>query len=127
MISDTALFGFFILAIDIPWIYYVMSGFYNEMFSKFKLSLKMNMLSAMVAYTIMILSFPLIIYDKNREKMIKKAAIIGFIAYGIYGFTLSAVFPGYPVKLAIMETLWGTTLYTVSAFLTSFFGQRMLK
>jgi uncharacterized membrane protein len=60
------------------------------------------------AYLCVIISYPLIIskFTTLKEQLIV-AASIGFISYGIYAFTLAAIYNKYPMNLAIIETLWG--------------------
>ena len=50
--------------------------------------------------------------------MLKRAAALGFVVYGTYGFTLHAVLPKYNLMLALTETIWGTFLYTITTYLT---------
>ncbi len=114
LVKSTLLFAVLILVIDIPWIYFYMGPLYE----KNNLSLQMNLISAMIAYFIMIISFPLLIYDKNKNVMIKRAFYLGLAIYGTYGFTLAAIFPKYGLNLAIRETLWGMFLYTIVTKLT---------
>ena len=70
----------------------ICQAFYKELYKKLNISLNANILGAIIAYSIMILSFSLLIYDKNKNTMLKRAAALGFVVYGTYGFTLHAVF-----------------------------------
>jgi len=110
----TIIFAIIITLIDIPWIKYVMGPQYSGVFD-----IKMKPAAAFMAYLCMIICYPLIIskFRTLKDKIII-AATIGFVIYGTYGFTLAAIYEKYPVYLAIMETLWGTTLFTITTFLT---------
>ena len=110
----TLIFAAIITLIDIPWIRYVMFPQYKGVFD-----IKMKPEAAFVAYTCMIICYPLIISKfTTLKEQIMIAATIGLVIYGTYGFTLAAIYDKYPMNLAIIETLWGTTLFTISTFLT---------
>ena len=106
------LFGLLILLFDIPWLYYYMGGVYKSFFDKIGLNLKMNKIGAILAYSVMIMSFPYLIEDKDQNKMLQRAAFVGFCIYGTYAFTLHAILPEYGMKLALTEVAWGTMLYS---------------
>jgi len=41
---------------------------------------------------------------------------VGFSIYGIYNFTSLAIYKDMDSSIGIMDTLWGTTLYTLTTF-----------
>ena len=53
----------------------------------------------------MIISFPFLIEDKDENKMLLRAAVLGLVIYGTYGFTLSAILPKYTLSIALTETM----------------------
>lgn len=118
-LKHTLIFTAIITLIDIPWIRYVMFPQYKGVFN-----IKMKPEAAIVAYMCMIICYPLIISKFNtlKEQLIT-AATIGLVIYGTYGFTLAAIYNKYPINLAIIETLWGTTLFTIATFLTNKIGK----
>ena len=77
------------------------------------------MLGAILAYTVMIISFPFLIEDEDKNKMLKRAAVLGLVIYGTYGFTLSAFMPKYDIYFALKETIWGIILYTTATKITN--------
>ena len=114
------IFGLLILLFDIPWLYYYMAGTYKSLFDKLGLELNMNIVGAVIAYSIMIISFPYLIEDKDKTKMLQRAAMLGFCIYGTYAFTLHAILPEYDIKLALTEVVWGTLLYTSTTKLVQY-------
>ena len=113
-LKHTLIFAGIITLIDIPWIRYVMSQQYKGVFD-----IKIKPEAALVAYLCMIICYPLIISKfTTLKEQLMIAASIGFVIYGTYGFTLAAIYEKYPMSLALMETLWGTTLFTLTTFLT---------
>ena len=107
--KDYILFGVILLLIDIPFIKYVMYKPYLELF---KGTLDTNVWYALCAYLIMILSWYLIKGD------IFKGALVGFCMYGVYVFTLAAIFPNFVKVVGFVEVLWGTFLFTLATYLT---------
>ena len=108
------IFAMIIRLIDIPWIKYIMGPQYKDVFD---INIKPE--AAIMAYLCMIICYPLLISKSSTLKdQLITAATIGLVIYGTYGFTLAAIYNKYPINLAIMETLWGTTLFTIATFLT---------
>lgn len=113
-LKHTLIFAGIITLIDIPWIRYVMFPQYKGVFD-----IKLKPEAAFIAYLCMIICYPLIISKfTTLKEQLMVAATIGFVIYGTYGFTLAAIYEKYPMNLALMETLWGTTLFTLTTFLT---------
>ena len=108
---NTLYFSIILLFIDIIWISLVMKQLYKNVFT-----IKMNYLSAIIAYCVILLSYHFFVKGN-----LKNAALIGLCIWGTYGFTLSAIYDKYPVSLAIKETLWGMTVMTFSTWLTNQF------
>jgi uncharacterized membrane protein len=42
---------------------------------------------------------------------------LGFSVFGIYNFTSLAIYKDLDATIAITDTIWGTTLYTLSTFI----------
>tara|TARA_Y100001970_G_scaffold9462_1_gene11075 strand:+ start:1506 stop:1877 length:372 start_codon:yes stop_codon:yes gene_type:complete len=116
VIKNTLLFGAIMTLIDIPWINYIMSGFYKNVFN-----IKFNVIAGFLAYLIMIITYPLIISKfKTHNEQLKVATIIGLVIFGTYGFTLAAIYNKYPMKLALIESVWGMVLYSITITITNF-------
>ena len=121
IIYKTLIFGSIILVFDIPWILFYMKNQYKILFNKLKLPFRSNAVPAIIAYIIMILSYPLLInnqQNESRNDLIKKSASLGLVIYGTYGFTLSVFLPKYNLLFALKETLWGTLLFTIATIIT---------
>lgn len=80
---------------------------------------------AAVAYLLMFVSLWAIVYpsikcdpSKNIAKLsLVYAGLVGFVIYGIYNATNYATLKNYDIGMACVDTLWGTTVYTVSVLL----------
>lgn len=49
-----------------------------------------------------------------------EAFVLGSTSYGIYEFTNMALFKHWDYKLALIDTLWGGILYTLSIYITRY-------
>ena len=120
-LKRTLIFAAIITLIDLPWVNLLMIPKYKKL-NVFDINIRSD--AAILAYLCVIISYPLIIskFTTLKEQLIV-AASLGFISYGIYAFTLAAIYNKYPMNLAIIETLWGTTLFTIATFLTYKIGK----
>jgi len=120
-LKRTLIFAAIITLIDLPWVNLLMIPKYKKL-NVFDINIRSD--AAIVAYLCVIISYPLIIskFTTLKEQLIV-AASIGFISYGIYAFTLAAIYNKYPMNLAIIETLWGATLFTIATFVTYKIGK----
>jgi uncharacterized membrane protein len=49
-----------------------------------------------------------------------EAFVLGSTSYGIYEFTNMTLFKDWDYKLALIDTLWGGILYTLSIYITRY-------
>lgn len=91
---------------------------------------KIKIQYAVVAYLIMIFSIIFIAIpftlqrvnanDSSITKLYKSilyGGSIGFAIYGVYNFTSLAMYDNYELKIGIMDTAWGTFLYSLLTFM----------
>jgi uncharacterized membrane protein len=75
---------------------------------------KLKIASAIICYLIM--SFGLYHFS-IKEKNILNALILGFVVNGIYNTTNYATINKYSLNVAIIDTLWGPTLFTIVVYI----------
>tara|TARA_B110000208_G_C11793694_1_gene438660 strand:+ start:3887 stop:4252 length:366 start_codon:yes stop_codon:yes gene_type:complete len=74
-----------------------------------------KIISGLLIYFFLILGmYKFVINDKNDNS---NSIIYGAVVYGVYSFTNYLLFKKYPLKLAIIDTLWGCVL----CYLTKYF------
>jgi uncharacterized membrane protein len=78
---------------------------------------------AVACYALIVFSWYYFIYLQYREhKNIKKsvitAAILGFCIYGIYELTNAAIMRKWELKFVVMDTTWGSILYSLVTYFT---------
>ena len=116
-IKNTVLFGLILVIIDTIWISSYMGNKYRNWFKSINVDMKINYLAIGLAYITMVGIYPLFIKNNNKKKELINAALIGAIVFGLYGFTVAAIFPKYGLDFAFTEVLWGAFLYTITTFL----------
>ena len=104
---------------------------YSNMFSRIqKSTMLIKPLQAILAYVFIILLFIFIIIpiisatDGSFFECMKKAGFLGICVYGIYNFTNFAIFDNYSWKVAVVDTIWGGTLFTLVSYFMGIFLQK---
>ena len=116
-LKDFIYFFLIILAIDVPWIHNVTSKYYKQIF-KNNFQIKLNYFMAITVYIIMTVGYIyFVLNNNNNTNKYYLSFVYGLVLYGTYAFTLAALFKIFPLKLALIETLWGATLFTLSLFI----------
>lgn len=88
-----------------------------------------NYFGVVLTYIILfigLLGFVLPHIDNNNFKSLATSSIhygglFGFVIYGTYSFTNMSIFKKYNIFIAIMDTIWGTLLFILTALITKFF------
>ena len=75
--------------------------------------------------TVMIVFLPPLVKSTDRSLLasFKTAGLLGACIYGIYNFTNLATLADYSLKAAMIDTLWGMTLFTIVGWLIAIFGR----
>lgn len=101
-----------------------MGGEYKKMIRKIQGSdMQLNVMYAILSYTLMIIGLNVfVIPNINKDNLfndsLKYGFLFGIILYGVYDFTIGAVLKDWNFKLAIMDVLWGGTVYFLATYLT---------
>ena len=88
--------------------------------------MKVNSMYAFFSYFLMILGlnhFVLPNIDLKNitiKQCLKYGFLFGIVVYGVYYFTIAAIFQDWDIKLAFMDILWGGILYFLSCYLLKF-------
>ena len=65
--------------------------------------------------------YPALAYLSLKTKSLNEALLTGMAVYAVYDFTVLAVFEKYPLYLAVADSLWGGTLFSIVYYLRSRF------
>lgn len=114
-----------LLVLDFLWIGFFMKNQYNKQIPQIqKTPMKVNFLYAVIAYVLMavglvIFVIPNIRPEKRLTDSLYYGFLFGFVLYGVYDFTAAAVISKWDMKTAILDTLWGGTVFFLAAYLGS--------
>lgn len=118
-----------ILVMDFAWL--TLNGAsYNRMVQAIQRKpIKLNMTAAILAYAAVLASIYLVAVPLAQQAIAKRKSTdlfvpsliygggVGFFIYAIYNLTNLATLENYSWTVALCDTLWGTTLYTLSTWL----------
>lgn len=122
-----------VLILDISWISLNIATYSNAIQKVQKSAANLRFEHAIIAYVIILFSIlyvaiPFTIQNAKvnkidissiENKLLQSficGGAVGFSIFGIYNFTSLAIYKDLDVSIAITDTIWGTTLYTLSTF-----------
>ena len=114
-----------LLVLDFLWIGFFMKNQYNKQIPQIQKSpMKVKFLYAIIAYVLMavglvIFVIPNIRPEKRLTDSLYYGFLFGFVLYGVYDFTAAALISKWDIKTAILDTLWGGTVFFLAAYLGS--------
>lgn len=116
----TLLFVF--LAIDMVWLNVLAKDYYRRTMAKW-MSKKPNLTAALVFYLIYIFALYLLVIhpavrDHSGLSSWWLAGVFGIAAYSTYDLTNLAVMKNWPVKLTIIDIVWGGIVTAITAIIT---------
>ena len=119
------------MVLDVAWILMNLSVYSKAVLAVQKSPMRLRNEHAIIAYIIILFSIFYVAIPfttqniKNidaisvENKLLKSfmyGGAVGFSIYGIYNFTSLAIYKDMDSSIGIMDTLWGTTLYTLTTF-----------
>lgn len=117
-------------AIDIIWLGYVAKGFYRRHLD-FILSPDVHWPAAITFYLIYIagILFFAVVPAVERDSLARAliwGGLFGFFTYATYDLTNMALIKGWPLKIVVVDILWGVCLCSLVSVL-SFLAARWLQ
>jgi uncharacterized membrane protein len=118
--------SFFVITIDFIWIQLVMKRAYANMISDIqKTSMMVRLIPTILSYITIILPIVLFVIPKiTPERRVVDSllygGLMGFFMYGMFSFTNYALIKEWSIPVVILDTVWGTFLYSIVALLTSY-------
>ena len=118
-----------LIFLDFMWISLNMTAYSNTILKIQKSALEPRLEHTLIAYIIILFSviyvaIPFTVQNIKKGEAIENKLLkslmyggaVGFSIYGIYNFTSLAIYKDMGAAVGIMDTLWGTTLYTLTTF-----------
>ena len=124
--------GVIFAAIDAVWLTLVANKFYKKQIGSLLLE-KPNFIAAVLFYIIFLVG--LVVFVLNTALFagdwtvaLGLGALFGFVTYATYDLTNLSTLKGFPVKLVIVDLMWGTFVTSVVAtmsywIIVAWFGQ----
>ena len=82
--------------------------------------MRLRVWSALCAYVLMVLGLCIFVIPRvaTCHDAFIYGGLFGLVTYGIFDFTCLSLFSDFDVKLAIMDILWGSFVYTMAALMS---------
>jgi len=98
-----------LLLIDSVYLF-VTKAIFGEMVAKIqRTAIQMRLEGAVIVY--LLLAVALYYFIVKPGLSVWKAGLLGLVIYGTFDFTNYAMFKNYDLKIAIMDTVWGSLLF----------------
>ena len=105
-----------LFSIDFLFIYYVSGPIFGQNVKNIQgTKMEVKTLPAAFAWLCTVFSLYYFIIRENKSEF--EAAILGFLAYGIFDGTNLALFKKYSLKAFFIDILWGTSLFFISTLI----------
>ncbi len=117
------------IVIDLIWLGFIAKNLYQEHIG-FIMSKKPNWVAAIVFYLIFIFGLVYFVINPALDsgsfsEALLRGMLFGFITYSTYDLTNLATLEGWPVKITIIDLIWGTSLGGLVASISYWLAQYM--
>lgn len=118
-------------AIDLVWLGVVARPFYQAEIGHL-LKKDVNWTAAIIFYLIFIVGLIVFVIlpameNKNIVEAILKGALFGFVTYATYDLTNLATLKDWPLKVTIVDLVWGTVLASSVSTISSLLSNLLLR
>lgn len=118
-------------AIDIVWLALIAKNLYQNEIG-FIMSSSPNWIAAIVFYVIFIFGLVFFVIEpgivsQDLTKTLLTGLLFGFITYATYDLTNLATLEGWPLKITIIDLIWGSTLGGSVSLITYFIYNLIFK
>lgn len=109
------------LVIDAIWLFSASNLYKNEI--GHLMSKNPNFIAALIFYLVFLVGLVYFVINpaiesKDVLKLLISAALFGFITYATYDLTNLATLDSWPLKITIIDLIWGTSLSVIVSYLT---------
>ena len=103
------------MILEYLWISNMTPMLYERVFSNIQQKpMTIQIQYAFMAYILLLFSIVYICIPLSKQYSSWYAfSIVGLCMYGIYNATNAAVFSGYPLRMVVIDTLWGLVCFTL--------------
>ncbi len=98
------------------------SKFFNNIVKNIQgKEIQFKMLGAVICYVFLVLGLNyFVLLDKKlgKKEKIFKAFMLGLIIYGVFESTNLAIFTNWTLDALLLDTLWGSILFSITTYIT---------
>lgn len=116
MIKVIAVSAVIMMALDFIYLYLNKRAFSEHFALVQRVVLQINYVGAIICYILLI--FGLYYFILREKRSIEEAFLFGLIIYGVYDSTNYATLKRWSPNLAVMDTIWGGILMSLTTYLT---------
>ena len=111
--------SFVFIILDAIFIYTNKTAFENEVIDIQRVVMQVKPSGAIVTYIFLLFALNYFIIHKYKGPI--EAFLLGLVIYGVYEGTNYTIFKKWPLNLAILDTIWGGSLFAITTYLTYWF------
>jgi len=104
------------LILDGIYLYITQKAFSDQIINIQRVVMQIKMLGVVACYALLIGGLNFFIIQRNRS--ITEAFLFGLVIYGVYDSTNYATLKKWQADIAIMDTLWGGSLFALTTAIT---------
>lgn len=104
------------LTLDFMYISFTGKLFAEQIASIQRVAMQVKPLGAIICYFFLI--FGLYYFIIREKRSVQDAAILGLVIYAVYDSTNYALLKQWRPEIAIMDSLWGATLFATTTYIT---------
>ena len=103
------------LSLDFVFLYSMQSMFNKQIVAVQGSPIKMDILATILCYISLV--FGIYYFIIREKKSILEAFLLGIVIYAVYETTTLAILKKWTYKTALIDTLWGGTLFALTTFI----------
>ena len=120
---ELLLYGILLVVVDSLYLSRISVPFGKMVEQIQKKPMKMKIGPAVIVYLALVGAWYFFIYREMKKRSfgenIGRAALLGLFIYAVYDFTNLALIDGYRLDLAIIDSVWGSTLFALTTAIFS--------
>ena len=120
---ELLLYGILLVVVDSLYLSRISVPFGKMVEQIQKKPMKMKIGPAVIVYLALVGAWYFFIYREMKKRSfgenVGRAALLGLFIYAVYDFTNLALIDGYRLDLAIIDSVWGSTLFALTTALFS--------
>jgi len=122
MIGRYILASILLLVLDMIFLKWNERLFHNQVITVQRVILQPNYYAIMMTYVLLI--FALCYFIIRTHRNVEEAFLLGFLIYGIFECTNMSIFKKWELKTAMIDSVWGGTLFALVTQGTYFYFSR---